>query len=91
MKYAGNYYYFDKEGYMLTGRQDIDGKTYFFLPNGVQLRDSVINKMVNIITLVALVSNTKMVTLYSMYRKKVLQKQKLNSVISHQLEKWLLA
>ncbi|MFR3178609.1 MAG: glycoside hydrolase family 70 protein [Streptococcus sp.] len=40
IKYAGNYYYFDKEGYMLTGRQDIDGKTYFFLPNGVQLRDS---------------------------------------------------
>ena len=41
IKYAGNYYYFDKEGYMLTGRQDIDGKTYFFLPNGVQLRDSI--------------------------------------------------
>ena len=32
---------FDKEGYMLTGRQDIDGKTYFFLPNGIQLRDSI--------------------------------------------------
>ena len=41
IKYAGNYYYFDKEGYMLSGRQDIDGKTYFFLPNGVQLRDSI--------------------------------------------------
>ena len=41
IKYAGNYYYFDKEGYMLTGRRDIDGKTYFFLPNGVQLRDSI--------------------------------------------------
>lgn len=41
IKYAGNYYYFDKEGYMLTGSQDIDGKTYFFLPNGVQLRDSI--------------------------------------------------
>lgn len=41
IKYAGNYYYFDIEGYMLTGRQDIDGKTYFFLPNGVQLRDSI--------------------------------------------------
>ena len=41
IKYAGNYYYFDKEGYMLTGRQYIDGKTYFFLPNGVQLRDSI--------------------------------------------------
>ena len=41
IKYAGNYYYFDKEGYMLTGRQDIDGKTYFFLPNGVQLRDCI--------------------------------------------------
>lgn len=40
IKYAGNYYYFDKEGYMLTGRQDVDGKTYFFLPNGIQLRDS---------------------------------------------------
>ena len=26
---------------MLTGRQDIDGKTYFFLPNGIQLRDSI--------------------------------------------------
>ena len=41
IKYAGNYYYFDKEGYMLSGRQDIDGKTYFFLPNGIQLRDSI--------------------------------------------------
>ena len=41
IKYAGNYYYFDKEGYMLTGRQVIDGKTYFFLPNGIQLRDSI--------------------------------------------------
>ncbi|WP_347093352.1 glycoside hydrolase family 70 protein [Streptococcus salivarius] len=41
IKYAGNYYYFAKEGYMLTGRQDIDGKTYFFLPNGIQLRDSI--------------------------------------------------
>lgn len=41
IKYAGNYYYFDKEGYMLTGRQDVDGKTYFFLPNGIQLRDSI--------------------------------------------------
>ena len=41
IKYAGNYYYFDKEGYMLTGRRDIDGKTYFFLPNGIQLRDSI--------------------------------------------------
>ncbi|WP_343092510.1 glycoside hydrolase family 70 protein [Streptococcus salivarius] len=41
IKYAGNYYYFDKEGYMLTGRQDIDSKTYFFLPNGIQLRDSI--------------------------------------------------
>ena len=41
IKYAGNYYYFDKEGYMLTGRQDIDGKSYFFLPNGIQLRDSI--------------------------------------------------
>ena len=41
IKYAGNYYYFDKEGYMLTGRQDIYGKTYFFLPNGIQLRDSI--------------------------------------------------
>ena len=78
IKYAGNYYYFDKEGYMLTGRQDIDGKTYLLLAKiGIQLRDSIINRMVNIITLVALVSSTKMVTLYSMYRKKVLQKQKL--------------
>lgn len=41
IKYAGNYYYFGKEGYMLTGRQDVDGKTYFFLPNGIQLRDSI--------------------------------------------------
>lgn len=24
-----------------TGRQDIDGKTYFFLPNGIRLRDSI--------------------------------------------------
>lgn len=41
IKYAGNYYYFDKDGHMLTGRQEINGKTYFFLPNGIQLRNAV--------------------------------------------------
>jgi len=38
----GNYYYFDKDGYMVTGLQNINQSTYYFLPNGVELRDSFV-------------------------------------------------
>ncbi|MEX2803964.1 glycoside hydrolase family 70 protein [Streptococcus sp. H31] len=37
----GYYYYFDENGYMVTGRQTIGNKQYYFLPNGAQLRDAV--------------------------------------------------
>lgn len=35
----GNVYYFDNTGRMAIGEKTIDGKQYFFLANGVQLRD----------------------------------------------------
>ena len=35
----GNVYYFDNSGRMAVGEKTIDGKQYFFLANGVQLRD----------------------------------------------------
>ena len=35
----GNVYYFDNSGRMAIGEKTIDGKQYFFLANGVQLRD----------------------------------------------------
>lgn len=35
---ANQWYYFDKNGNMVTGEQVIDGKKYFFLDNGLQLR-----------------------------------------------------
>ncbi|KAA8346260.1 hydrolase [Leuconostoc mesenteroides] len=35
----GNWYYFDSNGYMVTGEQTIDGLDYYFLPNGVELRN----------------------------------------------------
>ena len=36
----GNWYYFDQNGYMVYGKQDIDDETYYFLSNGVQLRNA---------------------------------------------------
>ncbi|MFH7309036.1 glycoside hydrolase family 70 protein [Weissella paramesenteroides] len=36
----GQYYYFDADGYMVTGSQIINGKRYYFLPNGVELREA---------------------------------------------------
>ena len=30
----GNYYYFDSDGYMVTGLRSIDGNTYYFSPSG---------------------------------------------------------
>ena len=36
----GQYYYFDADGYMVTGSQTINGKKYYFLPNGVELREA---------------------------------------------------
>nr|AAU08011.1 glucansucrase [Latilactobacillus sakei] len=36
----GQYYYFDADGYMVTGSQTINGKQYYFLPNGVELREA---------------------------------------------------
>ncbi|WP_167849508.1 glycoside hydrolase family 70 protein [Weissella confusa] len=36
----GQYYYFDANGYMVTGSQTINGKQYYFLPNGVELREA---------------------------------------------------
>ncbi|USS88032.1 MucBP domain-containing protein [Fructilactobacillus hinvesii] len=38
--YASNWYYFDENGNMVTGEREINGETYFFLPNGVELRDA---------------------------------------------------
>lgn len=38
----GNWYYFDKDGHMVSGQQEINGDTYYFLPNGVQLRDAIL-------------------------------------------------
>ena len=35
----GNHYYFDANGYMVTGAREIDGENYYFMENGVQLRD----------------------------------------------------
>ena len=38
----GNYYYFDKDGYMVTGLQNIGKATYYFLPNGIELREAFV-------------------------------------------------
>ncbi|ADG41535.1 glucosyltransferase-S [Leuconostoc kimchii IMSNU 11154] len=35
-----NWYYFDKNGYMTYSFQKINGATYYFLPNGVELQDA---------------------------------------------------
>lgn len=39
--YNGNRYYFDENGHMVTGMREIDGQTYYFLPNGIELRDAI--------------------------------------------------
>ena len=39
--YNGNRYYFDENGHMVTGMRDIDGQTYYFLSNGIELRDAI--------------------------------------------------
>ncbi|SFC14283.1 dextransucrase [Streptococcus gallolyticus] len=39
--YNGNRYYFDENGHMVTGMRDINGQTYYFLPNGIELRDAI--------------------------------------------------
>lgn len=39
--YNGNRYYFDENGHMVTGMRDIDGQTYYFLPNGIELCDAI--------------------------------------------------
>lgn len=38
----GNWYYFDENGYMVTGAYQIGDDFYRFLPNGVQLRDAFV-------------------------------------------------
>ncbi len=37
----GNWYYFDHQGYLVTGAREIDGKQLYFMKNGVQLRDAL--------------------------------------------------
>ena len=37
----GNWYYFDNQGYLVTGVREIDGKQLYFMKNGVQLRDAL--------------------------------------------------
>ena len=39
--YNGNRYYFDENGHMVTGMREIDGQTYYFLPNGIELRNAI--------------------------------------------------
>lgn len=39
---GGNYYYFDDKGYLVTGKAYLkDGKEYYSLPNGIQLRNAI--------------------------------------------------
>ena len=38
---AGNTYYFDYTGYMVTGPNTINSKFYYFLPNGAMLKDAI--------------------------------------------------
>nr|WP_245335104.1 glycoside hydrolase family 70 protein [Streptococcus oricebi] len=37
----GNWYYFDSRGYMVTGSREIEGKRYYFLGNGINLRGAI--------------------------------------------------
>ena len=37
----GNWYYFDNQGYLVTGAREIDVKQLYFMKNGVQLRDAL--------------------------------------------------
>lgn len=39
--YNGNHYYLDEDGHMVTGMREIDGQTYYFLPNGIEIRDAI--------------------------------------------------
>ena len=41
INYNGFYYYCDANGYLVTGMVEIGGKTYHFLPNGIELRDAI--------------------------------------------------
>lgn len=41
ISYNGNRYYFDDKGYMVKGTLELNGETYYFLPNGIQLRDAI--------------------------------------------------
>ena len=38
---GNNWYYFDNNGYMVTGAQSINGANYYFLSNGIQLRNAI--------------------------------------------------
>ena len=40
----GNYYYFDNTGHLVTGLQNIKNHNYFFLPNGIELVQSFLQK-----------------------------------------------
>ncbi|GMA69066.1 hypothetical protein GCM10025879_03120 [Leuconostoc litchii] len=42
-----NWYYFDDDGYMVVGAQEINGKKYYFLPNGVELQDAYLSDGTN--------------------------------------------
>ncbi|EHJ52706.1 glycoside hydrolase family 70 protein [Streptococcus macacae] len=42
------WYYFDKDGYMVTGAKFINGANYFFLSNGIQLRNAIYNNGHNV-------------------------------------------
>lgn len=38
----GNWYYFDKDGHMVYGQQHLNNEVQYFLPNGVQLREAIL-------------------------------------------------
>ncbi|MGT2907169.1 glycoside hydrolase family 70 protein [Streptococcus dentiloxodontae] len=40
--YEGNKYYFDKDGHMVVGAQEIGDYGYYFLPNGIMLKDAYV-------------------------------------------------
>ncbi|MFH0349484.1 hypothetical protein ACG92U_05070 [Leuconostoc citreum] len=49
-----NWYYFDNAGYMLTGKQNIHDKNYYFLPNGVELQDAYLLMVIKNFTIIKL-------------------------------------